>query len=274
MVLVAAATLLAVACGGDEPPTMEPSAGPEGPVDPETETETTGEPDPSEEPADDGQADDGQAAPGGLRSASIRDPLRSRSDNFQESEFSDGAASTAFVDDSYRMVSPGGPLISPLQDESMAQTVEVDVQVTVNGITTPGFAGVACGIGEEGAYLFTAGIDEDGEPFWAIGYLDPAVGGPTSMRDANLDDTPSGADVVPDDGGPFTIGGRCERGTGDQPIVLSMTVDDVEIARVGGDEIIPLEGQVGLFALGQSEEPLEVTFNDFLASGTPDGVDD
>lgn len=269
-----ATTMLLAGCGDDgattEPPEPIDDAGPDdadhaGQADDEVEDDPGGELD-DEPPADTGAA-------GGLRSARVRDPLRNASDNFQEAEFDGGAASLAFVDDAYRMVSPGGPLVSPLQHDAMAQTVEVEVQVTVNGVDAPGFAGVACGIDDDGAYLFTAGLDETGEPFWAIGVLDAATGGPVSLRDANLDDTPSGDEVVPTDGQPFTLGGRCERGTGDQPVILTMTVDGEEIASVGGAETLPLEGQVGLFALGQSAEPFTVTFNDFLASGTPDGID-
>lgn len=217
-----------------------------------------------EQPTEEGELDDGPPDP---ERVSFRGALRSPTDAFQEQEF-DGGASLAFVDDSYRMTSGGGPLVAPLMEEAAAGVTHAEVSVAVGELTTPGLTGAACGIDRTGAYLFVGGVRADGEPYYSIGRLDGATGQPFALRDSNLDETPDPGDVIPTDGA-FTIGGRCEPGDGPDDALLYLMVDGEEIASVRAD-MGPPTGQVGLFANGQSDEPFVVDMNDFLMSGSFD----
>lgn len=259
----AAASIVAlsiVACAG-EPPELEPSTadatpgesssnGPDGPDGPDVEESPTPE-----------ETEDGGPR---LRSASLRDPLRNRSDNFQENDF--GGASLEFVDDVYRMISGGGPLLSPAQAPSLADSIETDVEVTITARDGRGLAGVACGI-DDRAYLMVAGLFEDGEPYFAIGLLDLSSGDQRPLRDSNLDDTADPRQVVPETGS-FTIGATCEPGDGPDDAVLRMRIDGQEVAAVRSDLGAPI-GQPGLFVQSQQADPFTVDFNDFEASGRP-----
>lgn len=221
-----------------------------------------------EAPAEDSPADEGDEGSGpesDLVNASLRDPLRDPSDNFEERDF-DGTTSLAFTGGAYRMVSAGGPLLSPLLDEELAGMTRAEVSVDVDGVSTPGLVGVACGVDQGGAYLFVAGLNEDAEPYYSIGRLDLRQARMRALRDSNLPDTPDAADVLPRDGG-FTIGGECEPGEASDEAVLTLTLDGEGIAKVLAD-FGPPTGQVGLFALGQGPQPFEVDLTEFEASGS------
>lgn len=247
-------TVLLAACGGAD-----------GPADPAPETTADDATGGAVEGADD--VDGGQAVAPAPLSALVRNPLEGPTDQFQQGDLG-GGASLAFTGGAYRMVSPGGPLLSPLQDEAMAQMTDVEVSVTVAAVTTPGLVGVMCGGDDTGAYLFVAGLNAAGEPFYAIGRLDVPEAGVQSLRDSNLSDTPPAADVV-DPAAGFTIGGRCEPGDTSDEAFLYLEIDGEEVASVSGP-FGSSAGEVGLFAIGQGPEPLTVDLNDFEATGTRD----
>ncbi len=117
-----------------------------------------------------------------------------------------------------------------------------------------------CGGADTSSYLFFAGLNAAGEPFYAIGPLDIPEAGVQALRDS----TPPT---------PRPPGSPSEAGVSRATPPTRCFSTSRSTARRWRRVSAPFGssvGEVGLFAMGQGPESVTVDLNDFEATGTRD----